>query len=181
MIREKNFKPGPCDDTCLNKPMPNPELEMKLVKYYAGQILQFSANTTTLHYGDTLTYQVSHNYTGYIEMSGTLPTRTLWVENGHASVSVDSTIPLGTHRLRVQRVIPQQPPNANHEVLDPQFTNTLPFSNELTLNFVGDTPLPGDLDSDGHVNIYDYNLLVSKFGNPYTIFDYNNLVGNFGK
>ena len=43
------------------------------------------------------------------------------------------------------------------------------------------TPLPGDLDSDGHVNIYDYNLLVSKFGNPYTIFDYNDLVGNFGK
>ena len=42
------------------------------------------------------------------------------------------------------------------------------------------TPLPGDLDSDGHVNIYDYNLLVSKFGNPYTIFDYNDLVGNFG-
>jgi len=42
-------------------------------------------------------------------------------------------------------------------------------------------PLPGDLDGDGHVNIYDYNLLVSKFGNPYTIFDYNDLVGNFGK
>jgi len=40
---------------------------------------------------------------------------------------------------------------------------------------------PGDLNTDGHVNIYDYNLLVSKFGNPYTIFDYNDLVGNFGK
>ena len=39
----------------------------------------------------------------------------------------------------------------------------------------------GDLDGDGHVNIYDYNLLVSKFGNPYTIFDYNDLVANFGK
>ena len=43
------------------------------------------------------------------------------------------------------------------------------------------TPLPGDLDGDGHVNIYDYNLLVSKFGNPYTIFDYNDLVTNFGR
>ena len=137
MIREKNFKPGPCDDTCLNKPMLNPELEMKLVKYYAGQILQFSANATTLHYGDTLTYQVSQNYTGYIEISGTLPTRILWVENGHASLPVDSTIPLGTHRLKVRRVIPQQPANSNHEVLDSQFTNTLPFSNELTLNFAG--------------------------------------------
>ncbi len=40
---------------------------------------------------------------------------------------------------------------------------------------------PGDLNGDGHVDIFDYNLLVSKFGNPYTIFDYNNLVANFGK
>ena len=49
------------------------------------------------------------------------------------------------------------------------------------------TPIPGlpaqagDLNSDGHVNIYDYNELVSKFGNPYTILDYNDLVANFGK
>ncbi|EKD80636.1 MAG: hypothetical protein ACD_40C00045G0001, partial [uncultured bacterium] len=28
---------------------------------------------------------------------------------------------------------------------------------------------------------FDYNLLVSKFGNPYTIFDYNSLVANYGK
>lgn len=40
---------------------------------------------------------------------------------------------------------------------------------------------PGDLNGDGKVDINDYNLLLSKFGNPYTIFDYNNLVGNFGK
>ena len=48
-------------------------------------------------------------------------------------------------------------------------------------------PLPGlpaqagDLNTDGHVNIYDYNELVSKFGNPYTIFDYNDLVTNYDK
>lgn len=41
--------------------------------------------------------------------------------------------------------------------------------------------IPGDLNADGHVDIFDYNLLVSKFGNPYTIFDYNNLVANYGK
>lgn len=39
---------------------------------------------------------------------------------------------------------------------------------------------PGDLNQDGLVNIFDYNLLVSKFGDPYTIFDYNQLVENFG-
>jgi len=48
------------------------------------------------------------------------------------------------------------------------------------------TPLAGDLTETGdvpgdHVNIYDYNILVSNFGNPYTIFDYNDLVGNYGK
>ena len=43
------------------------------------------------------------------------------------------------------------------------------------------TPLPGDLNSDGHVNLFDYNLLVAGFGSKYTIFDYNNLVANFGK
>lgn len=40
---------------------------------------------------------------------------------------------------------------------------------------------PGDLNADGKVDIFDYNLLVAKFGHPYTIFDYNILVGNFGK
>ena len=40
---------------------------------------------------------------------------------------------------------------------------------------------PSDLNSDGTVDIFDYNLLVSKFGNPYSIFDYNELVANFGK
>lgn len=40
--------------------------------------------------------------------------------------------------------------------------------------------IPGDLNGDGHVDISDYNLLVNRFGHPYTIFDYNVLVGNFG-
>ena len=48
------------------------------------------------------------------------------------------------------------------------------------------TTIPGDFtetgDTDGNpVNIYDYNLLVGKFNNPYTIGGYNNLVTNFGK
>ncbi len=40
---------------------------------------------------------------------------------------------------------------------------------------------PGDLNFDGHVDIYDYNALVANYGNPYTIFDYNDLVANYGK
>ena len=41
--------------------------------------------------------------------------------------------------------------------------------------------LSSDITGDGKVDIFDYNILVSKFGNPYTIFDYNLLVANFGK
>ena len=56
----------------------------------------------------------------------------------------------------------------------------------LSLKGISDVSLPGDFtetgDTEGdHVNIYDYNLLVSKFGNPYTIFDYNDLVANYGR
>jgi len=51
--------------------------------------------------------------------------------------------------------------------------------------------IPGDLDHDGDVDIFDYNLLVSKFGSTdcavnvtgpclIDIFDYNLLVQNFG-
>src|SRR5258706_15218337 len=38
-----------------------------------------------------------------------------------------------------------------------------------------------DINNDHVVNIFDYNILVSKFKNPYTIFDYNTLLENFGK
>jgi hypothetical protein len=43
------------------------------------------------------------------------------------------------------------------------------------------TTKPGDLNGDGSVNLLDFNLLISKFGNPYTIFDFNLLLTNFGK
>jgi hypothetical protein len=48
------------------------------------------------------------------------------------------------------------------------------------------TPILGDLTDVGdvpgdQVNIFDYNLVLSNFGNPYTIFDYNNVIQNFGK
>ena len=57
-------------------------------------------------------------------------------------------------------------------------------------------PFPGDIDGNGRVDIFDYNILVGNFGKRYPdnlngadldndgdvdIFDYNILVGNFGK
>lgn len=55
-------------------------------------------------------------------------------------------------------------------------------------------PLPGDVDGDGDVDIFDYNLLIENFGSvdcgnaadidgncKVDIFDYNILIENFGK
>lgn len=41
--------------------------------------------------------------------------------------------------------------------------------------------LPGDLNDDGSVNLFDFNLLVTKFNNPFTIFDFSAIVANYGK
>lgn len=41
--------------------------------------------------------------------------------------------------------------------------------------------LNGDLNYDGKVDILDFNLLVSDFGNTYTIVDFNWIIENFGK
>lgn len=46
---------------------------------------------------------------------------------------------------------------------------------------ISNTNSIGDLNSDGKVDINDYNIMVRDFGHPYTIFDYNELVANFGK
>lgn len=54
------------------------------------------------------------------------------------------------------------------------------------------TPLPGDVNKDNHVNVVDYVLLVSNFGQAYLSADFNNndtvdiidyvtLVSNFGR
>jgi len=71
-----------------------------------------------------------------------------------------------------------------------------PFSSDISagkLVFTF-TPKPGDLNGDGKVDIFDYNLLVANFNKTgpnligdinkdthVDIFDYNELISNFGK
>ena len=43
------------------------------------------------------------------------------------------------------------------------------------------SPKPGDLNQDSFVDIRDFSLLITKFGNPYTILDFNHILSNFGK
>lgn len=40
---------------------------------------------------------------------------------------------------------------------------------------------PGDLNADNMVNLLDFNLLITNFGNPYTILDFNILLANYGQ
>lgn len=40
--------------------------------------------------------------------------------------------------------------------------------------------IPGDLNQDNHVDIYDFNELISYFGTKYSIIDFNFILTNFG-
>lgn len=40
------------------------------------------------------------------------------------------------------------------------------------------SPMPGDFNTDGFVNLLDFNFLISKYGNPFTISDLNLLLSN---
>lgn len=67
------------------------------------------------------------------------------------------------------------------------------WSREDLLKVVSGATLTGDIDGDGDVDIFDYNILVSEFGaiggsptdinndGKVDIFDYNILVENFGR
>lgn len=68
-------------------------------------------------------------------------------------------------------------------IRDPNLRTTQTYS-VLTSSF-GSSPTspqnkPGDLNNDSKVDIFDYNLLISTFGNPYTIYDYNTLIEHLG-
>lgn len=39
---------------------------------------------------------------------------------------------------------------------------------------------PGDFNKDGKVDLFDYNLVITNFGKPYSIFDYNLVLTYFG-
>ena len=55
------------------------------------------------------------------------------------------------------------------------------YANFIKNKLQAPAKIPGDLNSDSKVDIFDYNIIVANFGHPYTIFDYNQLVANFGK
>lgn len=45
----------------------------------------------------------------------------------------------------------------------------------------GGSAKPGDINGDGAVNLFDYNLIVSQFGRPYTLFDFNDVITHYDR
>lgn len=43
------------------------------------------------------------------------------------------------------------------------------------------TPKPGDLNGDKLVDLLDFSMLVSQYGNPFTLLDFSKIVMNYGK
>ena len=63
----------------------------------------------------------------------------------------------------------------------PNTTELSHFSTTSTAYSYLDRYLAGDLNGDDHVDISDFNLLISKFGNPYTVSDFSAIISNFGQ
>ncbi|HBD02681.1 MAG: hypothetical protein UX82_C0024G0008 [Microgenomates group bacterium GW2011_GWE1_47_12] len=74
--------------------------------------------------------------------------------------------------------------NAYSATTYPKNTNiTLPAKTGLVLlkNAPSPSSRPGDLNSDGTINLLDYNLLKSGFGTTYNLLDYNTLRSQWGQ
>ncbi len=63
------------------------------------------------------------------------------------------------------------------------FQNSILSDSQIQTLYQSTRPssLSGDLNSDGKVDIFDYNIIVSKFGISFSILDFNKVVENFGK
>ena len=196
---------NPADPDCninSTSKMANPELTMKLTSYYSGSPLQTSISVDSS--GTKWTLQASTSagpYTGYLEDKSCISETSctpgtpfkwgygdgtyFWMQDGVMEVDTSKVVDFqpGLRHAWFRPWVEKPPVGATAEQV---LTNTqLPWSNENIWRIEG-VSLPGDFtetgDTEGdHVNIYDYNLLVSKFGNPYTIFDYNDLVTNYDK
>lgn len=202
-----------------NLALSNPPMSMSLEKYYLGGPLKVLANgaaTLTARPGDTLNLTVTDPATGFtfeghLESDNSSVNSQLaayWFpQNGTGSVKLPVTP--GTYNLRFREHIfgpAAESLAAGSETVTG--ANGLPWSNTVTVNVAAPTAIPvpsntpvpvkiqGDLNNDNHVNIFDYNILVTNFGKTGTagftpsdinrdgvvnIFDYNILVGNFGR
>lgn len=182
-----------------NIALQQPPMSMSLEKYYLGAPLQVTSGgnqsinvspgkTFTLDFLDPTT---SFHYEGALETDAPFLSpdgssvvsmgtwNNVWIgPSGTQTITVGNNIPNGIYKVRFRPHPFSSPDSALQTSAETvSANNSLPWSNEILIR-VGSTPLPGDLDSDGRVDILDLRSLLQNFT---TIFDYNILVGNFGK
>lgn len=114
---------------------------------------------------------------------------TRWADAYERYTGLSMTIPNAVGMVGFLYNLPNELKEGNvslYHVLNPgQSLYNESFRNrqiEIGKSIINNYPIiPGDLNRDGHVNIYDFNLLISAFGSIYTLQDFNNLITNFGK
>lgn len=161
-----------------------------------GQSFNFQASLTNLGfasiYNQRPVYLVLYNQTNKYPLILNEDPRS-WKANTTNIINQTITIPTqvatGTYSLSLW--LPDNSPTlqsipaysihlANQNIWEPA-TGYNVLTNNITVTTTTITTKPGDLNGDGLVNIFDFNILISKFGNPYTIFDFNTIISNYSK
>lgn len=161
-----------------------------------GQTVNFQASLTNLGfaspYNQRPVYLVLYNQTNKYPLLLSEDPRS-WKASTtttiNQTISLPTQIASGTYSLALW--LPDKASNlqsipaysirlANQNTWDPNNGYNI-LTQNITVTSATATPKPGDLNGDGQVNIFDFNILISKFGNPYTVFDFNTLLSNYSK
>jgi len=76
-------------------------------------------------------------------------------------------------QIQANKSIPMPPQSAKFFIIQPS-VNTSPSPS------ASHNTIAGDFNNDGHVNLADYNLLISGYGTTYNLSHYNQLLSNYG-
>lgn len=129
------------------------------------------AGTTTLPAGTKVPAQIVYQTTNG-DFTSYLTTLTLTKATSNLLTSIKySSLPENHNNsnLAVWLFPPDSPPPPEPSADPPSPSSEPPSS------------LAGDLNGSGQVDLFDFNLLITNFGNPYTIFDFNQIITNYGR
>lgn len=138
--------------------------------------IELNSGVTNVTVRDNIFYHQENGY-GYLPKSVTV------LDAGHNCVYTITRTPPG--RQNPGDIWGKDPLFVNYAQDDFNLKPNSPCLGTGAIASSSPTPTPaykpGDLNTDGSVNLLDFNLLIKKFGNPYTLLDFNTIVANFGK